>query len=256
MLIKLTLGDIELNTKISLNSNQLKIIAISAMVVDHVTWLMFPGFQSQWYVLALHAVGRLTAPIMWYLLSEGFFYTKNPKKYISRLFVFAFFSHFAYKFAFGLSLIPDGIFNQTSVIWSLALSALLMYILDKKELNNGIKIVIIVLFCLLSFPADWSTIAMMAPVMMYHRRDNKLSQMKNLMLWTLLYALIYFVFIDKTYGLLQLFTNLSIPLLLLYNGKKGSGSTMKWFYYYFYPLHLVVLGMLRLIIYGNISILF
>lgn len=242
--------------KQSLNSNQLKLIAICAMVVDHVTWLIFPGFQTKWYVLLLHAVGRLTAPIMWFMLSEGFYYTKNKKKYISRLFVFAILSHFAYKFAFGIPLGITGIFNQTSVIWSLALSALLMYILELETFKQSVKIVFIVIFCILSFPADWSTIAMMAPVMMYQRRNSGFNQVKNLVLWILLYTLIYILFIDTTYGLLQLFTCLSIPLIFMYNGTKGSGNFMKWFYYYFYPGHMILIGLLRLMMYGNVSILF
>ena len=82
-----------------INSNQIKLIAITAMTIDHVTWLLFPGFQKEWWVLLLHVIGRLTAPIMWFFMAEGFHYTRNVKKYIGRLFVFAVISHFAYAFA-------------------------------------------------------------------------------------------------------------------------------------------------------------
>lgn len=242
--------------KISLNASHLKMIAMVAMVIDHTTWLLFPGLQKSWYVLFLHAIGRLTAPIMWYLLAEGFHHSRNRMAYIRRLFVLALVSHFAYIFAFGLPLLPTGFLNQTSVIWSLALSVLLMYVLEIESLNNNIKIAIIVIFCFLSFPSDWSTIAMMAPVMIYQRRHNRISQMKMLMLWTILYSCIYYLLIDTTYGLLQLFTNMSIPLLLAYNGEKGSGTSINRFYYYFYPAHMIIIGLLRLLIYGNTSILF
>ena len=53
-----------------LNSNHLKIIAIIAMTIDHFTWLMFPGCQKIWYVMLLHIIGRLTAPIMWFFIVE------------------------------------------------------------------------------------------------------------------------------------------------------------------------------------------
>ena len=42
-----------------LNGNQLKLIAIIAMTVDHLTWAFFPGFQKVWWVIALHIIGRL-----------------------------------------------------------------------------------------------------------------------------------------------------------------------------------------------------
>lgn len=51
-----------------LNSNHLKLIAITAMTIDHIAWLLFPGFQTNWYVLLLHIIGRLTAPIMWFFI--------------------------------------------------------------------------------------------------------------------------------------------------------------------------------------------
>ena len=47
-----------------LNSNQIKLIAIIAMTIDHVTWLLYPGFQKIWWVMLLHVIGRLTAPTM------------------------------------------------------------------------------------------------------------------------------------------------------------------------------------------------
>ena len=88
--------------KIGLNSNEVKLIAIIAMTIDHVTWLLFPGYQKIWWVMLLHAIGRLTAPIMWFFIAEGFHYTRNVKKYIARLFVFAVISHFSYNFAEGM----------------------------------------------------------------------------------------------------------------------------------------------------------
>ena len=79
-----------------LNSNQIKLIAIIAMTIDHLTWTFFPGTQAVWYVYALHIVGRLTAPIMWFFIAEGCHYTHDMGKYIGRLFLFALVSHFAY----------------------------------------------------------------------------------------------------------------------------------------------------------------
>ena len=83
-----------------LNSNHLKLIAIIAMTLDHIADLIYPGMQNNIISIILHIIGRLTAPIMFFFICEGFYYTKNLKKYILRLFIFAIISHFAYCFAF------------------------------------------------------------------------------------------------------------------------------------------------------------
>ena len=62
----------DLTRKKGLNSNQIKLIAITAMTIDHVVWLLFPGCQKMLWVMLLHVVGRLTAPIMWFFIAEGF----------------------------------------------------------------------------------------------------------------------------------------------------------------------------------------
>lgn len=60
-----------------LNSNHLKIIAIIAMTIDHATDLFYPAFPAQPLPIALHILGRLTAPIMWFFVAEGYYYTRN-----------------------------------------------------------------------------------------------------------------------------------------------------------------------------------
>jgi len=91
---------------------------------------------------------------------------------------------------------------------------------------------------------------------MYEHRGNPKKQMTNMMFWTSIYAIVSFLFVNKVYGIIQLFVIISYPLLKLYNGEKGKIKWMKWFFYIYYPLHLVIIGILRLIIYGNIPILF
>ena len=180
-----------------LSTADLKLIAIIAMTIDHLTWLFFPGLQRVWYVCLLHIIGRLTAPIMWFFIAEGSYYTKNPKRYITRLFVFAIISHFAYSFAFGLNPIPfkTGIFNQTSVIWSLAIAAALIFIVNKYKLSYWKNFALILLANLLSFPADWSCIATMVPFYLYNHRGNLKKQSVDFILFGLMYVLVYFIFI-------------------------------------------------------------
>jgi len=82
-----------------LDSNIIKLIAIVAMTLDHITWLIYPGYPTEPLPIVLHIIGRLTCPIMCYFIAEGYHYTKNINKYTARLFAFAFISHFAYVFA-------------------------------------------------------------------------------------------------------------------------------------------------------------
>lgn len=241
-----------------LNSNQLKLIAIIAMTIDHLTWALFPGLQRVWWIIGLHIIGRLTAPIMWFFIAEGCFYTHDKRKYLARLFGFAVISHFAYDFAFGIPFfdLSAGAFNRTSVMWSLALAATVTFAVQNEKLNTAWKYVIIFVACAISFPSDWSSIAVMAPVFIYQHRGNFKKQAFDIIFWTFVYALVYFFAIDKLYGALQMFTFLSIPVLYQYNGERGKWKGMKWLFYIYYPAHLVVIGIIRLALHGNVSIIF
>ena len=237
-----------------LNSNHLKLIAIIAMTIDHIADLIYPGMQNNIISIILHIIGRLTAPIMFFFICEGFYYTKNLKKYILRLFIFAIISHF------GINYIPfstGNIFNQTSIMWSLAWSVVALYIVNgKNNLKNWQKWVLIILINVITFSADWSSIAVMAILSMYENRGNLKKQMLSMSFWVLIYAIVSFLFVNKTYGLITLAVVLVYPLLKNYNGEKGRLNWMKWFFYLYYPLHLIVVGILRIIIYGNVPLLF
>ena len=243
-----------------LNSNHLKLIAIIAMTIDHIADLIYPGMQNNIISIILHIIGRLTAPIMFFFICEGFYYTKNLKKYILRLFIFAIISHFAYCFAFGINYIPfstGNIFNQTSIMWSLAWSVVALYIVNgKNNLKIWQKWILIILINVITFPSDWSCIAVMTILSMYSNRGNLKKQMLGMSFWALIYAIVSFLFVNKAYGLITLAVVLVYPLLKNYNGEKGKLNWMKWFFYLYYPLHLIVVGILRIIIYGNVPLLF
>ncbi|WP_205668816.1 TraX family protein [Alloscardovia theropitheci] len=241
-----------------LTGNHIKLIAIIAMTIDHLAWVFFPGTQTIWYVYALHIIGRLTAPIMWFFIAEGAHYTHDMGRYIGRLFIFAVISHFAFTFAFGIPMIPlsSGLFNQTSVMWSLAWAVVLIALFRIREIPDWAKIALIIIICLITFPADWSSIAVMCPFFLYLHRGNFTAQTRDLVIWAFVYATVYFFFLDKPYAFLQLFICLSIPILATYNGKRGSWKGMQWFFYIYYPAHMVIIGLLRLYLHGNVPIIF
>lgn len=242
-----------------LNANHLKLIAILAMTVDHIADLLFPGFPSHPIAITLHIIGRLTAPIMWFFVCEGFHYTKNLRRYLLRMLVFAIISHFAYCFAFGIRFVPfsDGIFNQTSVIWPLFWAIVALWLIHSAPmLRTWQKWLLILLINLVTFPSDWSCIAVMAIVSMYDNRGNLKKQIGSMMFWVVIYALVSFFFVNKLYAVIQLGVILVYPLLRQYNGQKGSATWMKWFFYLYYPAHLILVGLIRLALYGDIPLLF
>lgn len=235
-----------------LNANQIKLIAIAAMTLDHLVWTLFPGYNTEWFVVLFHIIGRLTATIMWFFIAEGYHYTHDIKKYATRLFLLAAISHFAYNFCFGIPFIPfqTTVFNQTGVVWSLAWGLVLLYIHDQKPWKPWLKSLITMAVCLITFPSDWSCIATMAILYIGLYRGNFKKQMACMMLWTAAYALVYFLFIDKVYAFIQLFTCLTIPLLRLYNGKRGTMKGIGKLFYIYYPLHLFLCGIIRIALWG------
>ena len=61
-----------------LNANQLKIIAIIAMTIDHTVAIFMPQGPLK---MILRCIGRLAAPIMCYMIAEGYHHTSNRKRY-------------------------------------------------------------------------------------------------------------------------------------------------------------------------------
>lgn len=234
------------------NANQLKLIAIIAMTVDHLTWTLWPGYSTNWWVILLHILGRLTAPIMWFFIVEGYHYTHDVKRYAVRLFVLALISHFAYNFCFGIPFLPfqSSVFNQTGVVWSLAWGLVLLCVYDNEQLKSWQKTLITIIVCVITFPSDWSCIATMAILFMGQYRENFKKKMMWMMFFTFLYALVYFFFIDRVYAVIQLFTCLTIPLLRKYNGQRGEWKGMGKLFYAYYPAHLILCGMIRVFLWG------
>lgn len=243
--------------KQGLSANALKLIAIIAMTVDHLTWVIFPGYQTAPGILLLHSIGRITAPIMCFFIAEGYRYTRNIKKYALRLFAFAVISHFAYNFAFGIPFVPfkTGILNQTGVMWALAWGLAALVLMESEKLTTLQKTLALIAICVVSFPADWSCIAVLVIVSFGTNRGNFKKQALWMLFYVAMYAAVFFFAIDKTYGILQMAVVLSLPLIRMYNGERGKYRGMKWLFYWYYPLHLIACGILRILLHGNIGVL-
>lgn len=229
------------------------------MTVDHLAWLLFSGYPRDAIPIIMHLIGRITCPIMCFCIAEGFHNSKNLNKYTGRLFVFAIISHFAYIFASEAfidwkSFIPfyyGEFLNQTSVMWPLAWGLVMLRISHSQKIKNWLKIILILLICAITFSSDWSCIASLCVLAFGSNRGDLKKQSFWLVFYVALYALVYCLALDWVYGLIQMAVVLAIPFLWLYNGERGKNprinKIMKWFFYIYYPLHLLIIGLVRLL---------
>ena len=145
-------------TRIGLSSNMIKIIAILCMLIDHIGMYMYFKLDDTTYYV-FRSIGRVVMPIFSYMVVQVFFYTKDLKKYIFRMFSFATITQTV--------IIILGIINQKyfsnywtgvtgyfGVLYSYTLSLLLLTVIDKKTIisklsNNQNAIIRVNIFILI-----------------------------------------------------------------------------------------------------------
>ena len=231
-----------------LSGNALKVIAILAMTIDHVAWMGIETYtQAETPVqILLHVIGRLTAPIMFYFAAEGYHYTHSFRRYLGRMALLALVSHFAFCFFSqpGFNPLENQLFNATSIAWPLMWGLILLKVWDLDTLSRPVKILITVAACFLTVTSDWSCAAPLAILMIGRNRDNFYKQMLWLMAITTLYAIAFYLFNNPTYGVVHLATWLTVPLLSLYNGQRGKVRWLGKFFYWYYPVHMTIIGLI------------
>lgn len=234
-----------------LNANQLKIIAIAAMTIDHAAAIFLPHGPLK---MILRCIGRLAAPIMCYMIAEGYHHTSNRKRYLLRLILFALISHVPFNLSMNFDLSP---LAATSVMWSLAMGLLALIIVKDENLHPLLRMGGLLLCCMLAYTANWNYIAVLWVVFFGWFQGNKKMQMISFALigltfhlgqqfWSLLVGL-------RTVETFKLWYQpgifLAIPLLLSYDGTHGKKSKfMKHLFYWYYPLHMVILHILKLLL--------
>lgn len=231
-----------MTNKWDISSNMLKYIAISAMFFDHF-FAVFVVHESLAGSL-LRITGRLVAPIMCYLIAEGFHYTSNVKKYIQRLLIFAAVAHFPYVLYFNLPW-----WRATSVMWGLALGLIALTIVKKSKLSFEFKILGVAICCLLAYTADWNFVSVLWILFFGLFRGDFKKQMISFGVIGLAFYILPTLLRSGLMHSYEFGIFLAIPLLYLYRGRQGKKiKILKWGFYIFYPLHLLVLYLLRLIV--------
>lgn len=210
------------------------------MTIDHVAWLFVP--LSAPAGQAMHIIGRLTAPIMCFLIAEGYYHTKSFSNYILRLGVFAVLSHLPFVFysTGKLSFLLNGYF-ETSVMFPLLLGLAALAVAKSKAIHTIFKLLIIAVIMFLATYGDWQYIAVLWVLVFGLTRDNK-AIMALLFCCVSVASFIGAAIMSPSPAsqLFQLGTLLALPLFLLYNGRRGKFK-LKYFFYVYYPLHMIVI---------------
>ena len=241
------------------SNNTLKIIAAIAMVCDHAGMLLFPN------VIFLRIIGRLAFPIFAFLVAEGAKYTRNKLRHILIFASFATIIQVGY-FIFSPPKSLQG--AEMSVLVTFTLSLLMIYALDalksaffalkpskRKIALSALFIGSIALGAILDrlvdldyglsgallplFPAIFTAPKSESTPAIFKKADSKLIRVAATSIGILALSI--------NSGGIQFFSLLSIPLLLLYSEKRGK-LKLKYFFYVFYPMHLVILYAIRILI--------
>lgn len=228
-----------------MNASQIKLIAITTMVIDHVGFFFFPD------LLILRIIGRLSYPLFAWLIANGAHYTKNINKYFARLLIFAFISQPIYVLVFR-TVIPG--FSELNVLFTLA-AGLLMIIALKKMQNMLIKTLSVVALSALGYymGSDYGVIGILMVLAFYlgYRNINKTAFLivPLIALPYVFYALLY-LFAGETLittNLYQLYAIFALIIITFYNQKEG--IKLKALFYLFYPLHLLLIYLIKISLY-------
>lgn len=213
-----------------LSNFDLKILAIITMTIDHIGAIMYPNIDI------FRIIGRISFPIFAFLLVEGFKHTSNKLKYFLRLILFAIITQSIYDYAFNN--------HELNILFTFSLSFLLLSSLEfiKKiisKYSKGIEnylyktvfySLIYILFVLFSIilNVDYQALGISLVFIFY--------LVPNLYLSFLLYLLAVTFLATNT---IQFYSLLSFIFIYMYNGEKG--KNIKYFFYLYYPLHLLIL---------------
>lgn len=250
-------GSVQLPTKQGgLSGGALKTIAIIAMVIDHTAYAFVPDYYGP-LGAALHFIGRITGPIMFFFIAQGYHYTSNKNRYTLRLAIFAAVSWLPYVWFITGGPPGSGTWWRMSVIYTLLLGHLALRALHEVR-NPVLKWVLAAACFFASGIGDWAYTGVLIVVLFDLLRDNFRYQALAYSLLVVLRALPAFfsalsmagMGLSSAYQLAQVFVTLGmlLPLLLLrfYNGRRGKGS--KWFFYIFYPAHLAVIVLIKVLV--------
>lgn len=221
-----------------MNRNVLKIIAVISMLIDHIGAYIFP--DAYW----LRCIGRLAFPIFAFFIAEGMRYSRSRKRYVLTLLVFAIISQIPYGFLRE--------FYYLNILFTFLIAIFAIFLIENYKKNETLYMIYLLLLgSVLLFVeflniVDYGIFGVLLILVFYFVKDKKLSLSLGaacLVLLTLKMMLFAGFTLRST---VQFLSILSLPLLYFYNGNKGKVN-LKWLFYIFYPMHLLVILIITLI---------
>jgi len=230
--------------KLQLNNTQLKYIAAFFMFIDHFALLLLDYGTTPYFIG--RSLGRLAAPIFFWAISEGAVHTRNMKKYFLSIFIFGLIIQLAYTFGVGdLSSIASIIDLDKNIFITLALGLIgIIYIRKYPDFAAG-HIAVTLVLCLVGefINVDYGWYGIASIILFYILKEKRIKLVASLILINILRFILLLDSVTLIPNLIQGLSLLSLPLIFLYNGKRGNGN--KYFFYLFYPTHLGLLYLLK-----------
>lgn len=232
-----------------LSGNMIKILAAVLMVIDHIGVVLGHGDSI------LRILGRISMPLFAFMIAEGAKYTKNKAKYLGMIAGLATICQLVYYFALGDTYL--------SILVTFSISILLIYALDfvkwaflseRGKLFSKIfapmlffALVYLTYFATTRLTIDYGFYGIMMPVfasltdMRGYKVSEKITWLDSRPVRILAMCIPMFLrMLDGSQYNIMWYSFIAIPILLLYSGKRGKWK-MKYFFYIFYPLHLVLI---------------
>lgn len=239
----------------SLSRDAIKYIAMFTMLLNHIADIFLQ--TGTWLCEIFIAVGYFTAISMIYFLVEGYQYTHSKRRYFLRLLIFGFLSEIPYC----LALTTEGIisFCGLNMMFTLSLCFGLIWIIDNVK-STITKVVFSFLLIGLSILCSWAILAPIYTLLFIWAKNFKKQIKIAFVISISLFGFMNFLggiehFTTSENILYALLSMIGMGLagfciLYLYNGKQSviGKKFSKWFFYAFYPVHLLILGMIRIII--------
>ena len=236
-----------------LTSNAIKLLAVLFMTVDHI------GFFFD--ILPFRYIGRLAFPLFAYAIAEGCRYTKNKRHHFSLMFGLGMICQIVYY-------ITDSTSIYLNIFLTFSLSTLLIYLLQyakecsfaKEKKPFEILIAWICFGCSVlavkvltdTLKFDYGFFGVLLPVFValpdtyrlnapkwLEKIDTKWAKMLTLSAGMVFLAL-QVMQTDATMGNIQWYAFFALVPLVFYNEKPGK-LRLKYFFYLYYPLHMVLL---------------
>ena len=232
-----------------LDRDTIKLIAIVLMLGNHIAAVFLPLGVFPWQIIS--DLGYFTAITMCCFLVERYRHTRSRKKYALRLLVFALLSQFPWR----LALVNN---HNLNMLFTLLLCFLLLSGLDRVESRAG-KAALALAATALSLFCDWALLAPVFTLLFAWAGEDQRKKGAAFAVSILLFGGLNFAsYLERLTVAQALLWTLSaisgqvlaaVCILFLYNGQQARRGQplFKWFFYAFYPLHLLVLGVLRLL---------